>query len=117
MCSGNAKARIWATHQDFADGEAKAESFCIRMKTEEQVDKFETVFKDAVKNAVSSPKKDTTDSKPPAAATAAAAPKSMADIVAAQKASTWECQGCFSSYGIYIKYLFLNLEVKNTFNF
>jgi len=92
---GNAKARIWATHQDFADGEAKAESFCIRMKTEEQVDKFETVFKDAVKNAVSSPKKDTTDSKPPAAA-AAAAPKSMADIVAAQKASTRECQGCFS---------------------
>ena len=70
------------------------------MKTEEQVDKFEAVFKDAVKNAVSSPKKDTTDSKPPAATAAAAAPKSMAAFAAAQKASTWECQSCYSRYAL-----------------
>ena len=83
--------RIWGA-QDFADGdEVRTEKFCIKMKTEEQIEKFHTVFVQAVNTATTSPKKAEKKATAPVAAG-----KSLADFAAAQKSSSWECNGCLT---------------------
>jgi len=66
--------RIWGA-QDFAEGDTvRTEKFCIKMKTEEQIKLFHTVFMSAADSAVDSPvKKD----KSPAAAVVEPAGKSV----------------------------------------
>ena len=43
---GSANAFIWSA-MDFADGEAKHETLCVRFKTDEQAKNFAKVFNDA----------------------------------------------------------------------
>ena len=68
--SSNARARIWAA-QDFSDEEMRTEKFCIKFKTEEQADKFEQSFLEAVEasTASCSPVKETKQTAEPALAT------------------------------------------------
>ena len=90
LMKGNPKARIWGA-QDFSDGELTTEKFCIKMKTEEQIEKFHAAFVEAAKTAVSrSPK------KPEKAVEKASTGKSLADFAAAQKSGSWECEGCLT---------------------
>ncbi|XP_023348327.1 RANBP2-like and GRIP domain-containing protein 5/6 isoform X4 [Eurytemora carolleeae] len=90
LMKGNTKARIWGA-QDFSDGELTTEKFCIKMKTEEQIEKFHAAFVEAAKTAVSrSPK------KPEKAVEKASTGKSLADFAAAQKSGSWECEGCLT---------------------
>ena len=89
LMKGNTEARIWGA-QDFSEGEITTEKFCIKMKTEEQIEKFHAVFETAAKSAVTSPKKpEKVDVKAPAG-------KSLADFAAAQKSGSWECGGCLT---------------------
>merc|ERR1719369_684792 len=86
----NKKARIWGA-QDFADEELKTEKFCIKFKTEEQADNFEQKFieaKEASKDAVSPAKEIKSGS------VKAGAGSTLAQFAAAQKESSWECNGC-----------------------
>ena len=83
-----------------SEGELKTEVFCLRFKTPEIAKNWKDVVekaKEEVKDLkpeekTDEPKKEDTVK----ATTSTAAPKSMAEIAAAQKASSWECQGCFS---------------------
>ena len=90
LMKGNTKARIWGA-QDFSDGEVRTEKFCIKMKTEEQIEKFHAVFEEAVKTAVASSPK-----KPEQKTEKAPAGKSLADFAAAQKSGSWECGACLT---------------------
>ena len=91
MMKGNAKARIWGA-QDFADGELKTEKFCVRFKTEEQAEAFQTAFLQAAKTApIVSPKKAEKVTTP-----TTTAGQTLAQFAAAQKAGSWECRGCLT---------------------
>jgi len=47
----NEKALLWSTPADFADGEAKAETLCIRFGKVESATSFKTKFDECVKSA------------------------------------------------------------------
>jgi E3 SUMO-protein ligase RanBP2 len=96
LMKGNAKARVWGA-QDFADGELRTEKFCIRFKTEEQAESFQTAFVAAAKAAPAAgvtPKK--ADKEAALSTTTTGGGQTLAQFAAAQKAGSWECAGCLT---------------------
>ena len=64
--AGSANAFVWSA-MDFADGEAKHETLCVRFKTDEQAKRFQKIFNEAKDNSgeptssESKPKETTSD--------------------------------------------------------